>query len=306
MQDYDVVIVGGGPGGLTAGLYASRAELKTVCLEKFAPGGQIANTEWVENYPGFELIAGAELAKKIEDHARKFGLEIVNDNVVEIYTEGRLKIVKADYETYRAKAVIVGTGGHPRKLGVPGELEFAGRGVSYCAVCDGAFFKGVPIAVSGGGDSAVEEGMFLTKFGSRVFVIHRRDELRAVKILQDRAFKNDKMEFIWNSVIEQINGSDKVQSITIKNIKTNEKRILPVAAVYPFVGFVPNSDIFRDAIRKDNQGYIITDENMQTSIQGIWAIGDVRKQLVKQLTNALGDGTTAALAASKFIGTWND
>jgi thioredoxin reductase (NADPH) len=306
MQDYDVIIVGGGPGGMTAGLYASRAELKTVCLERFLPGGQIANTEWVENYPGFELIGGAELAKKIEDHARKFGLNIINDNVVEIYTEGRYKVVKGDDDEYRAKAIIVATGGQPRKLGVPGELEFAGKGVSYCAICDGAFFKGVPIAVSGGGDSAVEEGMFLTKFGSRVYIIHRRDELRAAKILQDRAFQNEKIEFIWNSAIEQINGTDKVQSITIKNIKTNEKRILPVSAVYPFIGFEPNSNIFRDAIRKDNMGYIITDDNLQTSIQGIWAIGDVRKQLVKQLTNAVGDGTTAAVAAGKYIETWND
>jgi thioredoxin reductase (NADPH) len=306
MQDYDIIIVGGGPGGLTAGLYASRAELKTVCLERFLPGGQIANTELVENYPGFELIGGAELAKKIEDHARKFGLNIVNDNAVEIYTEGRFKVVKGDDDEYRAKAIIVATGGQPRKLGVPGELEFAGKGVSYCAICDGAFFKGVPIAVSGGGDSAVEEGMFLTKFGSRVYIIHRRDELRAAKILQDRAFQNEKIEFIWDSVIEQINGPDKVQSITLKNIKTNEKRNLPVSAVYPFVGFVPNSDIFRDAIRKDSGGYIITDENLQTSIQGIWAIGDVRKQLVKQLTNAVGDGTTAAVAAGKYIETWND
>jgi thioredoxin reductase (NADPH) len=306
MQDYDIVIIGGGPGGMTAGLYASRAELKTVCLEKLLPGGQIANTEWVEDYPGFELIGGAELAKKIEDHAKKFGLEIVNDNAVEIYSEGRLKIVKSDYELYRAKAVIVATGGQPRKLGVPGELELSGRGVSYCAICDGAFFKGVPIAVAGGGDSAVEEGTFLTKFGSKIYIIHRRDELRAEKIVQERAFKNEKIEFIWSSVIEKINGPDKVQSITVRNLKSNEKQTIPVGAVFPFIGFVPNSDIFRDAIRKDNQGYIITDENMQTSIEGIWAIGDVRKQLVKQLTNAVGDGTTAAVAAGKYIGCWND
>ncbi len=306
MLDYDIVIVGGGPGGLTAGLYASRAELKTLCLEKLLPGGQIANTEWVEDYPGFELIGGAELAKKMEDHARKFGLEIANDNVLEIYTEGRFKIVKGDDAEYRAKAVIVATGGQPRKLGVPGELELAGRGVSYCAICDGAFFKGLPIAVAGGGDSAVEEGSFLTKYGSKVYIIHRRAELRAAKLVQERAMKNEKIEFIWNSVIEQINGPDKVQSITLKNVKTNEKRNIPVGAVFPFIGFVPNSNIFRDAIRKDSMGYIITDDTMATSIQGIWAIGDVRKQLVKQVTNAVGDGTTAAVAAGKYIEAWND
>jgi thioredoxin reductase (NADPH) len=306
MLDYDIVIVGGGPGGLTAGLYASRAELKTVCLEKLLPGGQIANTEWVEDYPGFELIGGAELARKMEEHARKFGLEIVNENAVEIYSEGRYKIVKGDYGEYRAKTVIVATGGQPRKLGVPGELEYAGKGVSYCAVCDGAFFKGVPIAVAGGGDSAVEEGLFLTKFGTKIYIIHRRGELRASKIIQDRAFKNEKIEFIWNSTIEKINGSDKVNSITIKNNQNNQKCNIDVSAVFPFIGFVPNSNIFRDAIRKDNMGYIITDENMATSIQGIWAIGDVRKQLVKQVTNAVGDGTTAAMAASKYIEAWHD
>ena len=306
MQDYDVVLVGAGPGCLTAGLYTSRSELKTVAIEKMIPGGQIANTELVEDYPGFEHIGGAELAKKIEDHARKFGLEIVNDNVVEIYVDGRYRIVKTDYDTYRAKAVIVGTGGHPRHLGVPGELELAGRGVSYCAVCDGAFFKGVPIAVAGGGDSAVEEGSYLTKFGSKVYIIHRRDELRAAKIVQERALKNEKIEFVWNSVIEKVNGTSKVESITVKNIKTNERKNIDVGAVFPFIGFIPNSDIFREAIRKDNMGYIITDENMETSIKGVWAIGDVRKQLVKQITNAVGDGTTAAIAAFKYIEAWDD
>ncbi len=306
MQDYDIVIIGGGPGGLTAGLYASRANRKVVSIEKMLPGGQIANTEWVEDYPGFELIGGAELAKKMEDHARKFGLEIVNDNVVEIYSEGKFKIVKGDYDTYRAMAVIVATGGQPRKLGVPGELELAGRGVSYCAICDGAFFKGVPIAVVGGGDSAIEEGIFLTKYGSKVYIIHRRSELRAAKIIQERAVKNEKLEFIWNSVVERINGTGKIESLTLKNVKTGEKSTLPVGAAFPFIGFVPNSNIFRDAIRKDSMGYIITDENMETSIKGIWAIGDVRKQLVKQVTNAVGDGTTAAVAADKYIEAWGD
>jgi thioredoxin reductase (NADPH) len=306
MQDYDVVIVGGGPGGLTAGLYASRSELKTACIERLMPGGQIANTEWVEDYPGFDLIGGAELARKMEEHARKFGLEIINDNATEIYSEGRYKMVKGDYDLYRAKAVIVGTGGQPRKLGVPGELELAGKGVSYCAICDGAFFKGVPIVVAGGGDSAVEEGIYLTKFGTKVYIIHRREELRAAKIIQERAFRNEKIEFIWNSVVEKINGKTKVESTTIRNIKTNEKRDLAVNAVFPFIGFVPNSDIFRDAIRRDNMGYIITDENMETSQKAIWAIGDVRKQLCKQVTNAVGDGTTAAIAANKYIETWDD
>ena len=306
MLDYDVVIAGGGPGGLTAGLYAARATLKAAVIEKLLPGGQIANTEWVEDYPGFDLIGGAELAKKMEDHARRFGLEIINDNITEIYVDGKFRIAKGDYDEYRAKAIIIGTGGQPRKLGVPGELELAGKGVSYCAICDGAFFKGIPIAVVGGGDSAVEEGTFLTRYGSKVYIIHRRNELRAAKIIQERAFKNEKIEFIWDSVVEKINGNLKVESVTVKNVKTNERREIEVGAIFPFVGFVPNSNIFREAIRKDSLGYIITDENMETSIKGIWAVGDVRKQLVKQVTNAVGDGTTAAVAAGKYIEAWDD
>jgi len=306
MQDWDIVIVGAGPGGLCAGLYGARANRKTVCVENYLPGGEIQNTEFVEDYPGFEMISGPELAQKFEQHARKFGLEVVSDNVIEIYSEGRYKIVKGDSDEYRAKAVIIATGGHPRKLGVPGEDEFAGRGVSYCAICDGAFFKGQEIAVVGGGDAAVEEGAFLTKYGSRVYIIHRRDQLRASKIIQERAFKNEKMEFIWDSVVEKISGDKQVESVTIKNVKTGETRDLPVGAVFPFVGFVPNSDIFREKIEKDETGYIITNQRMETNIKGIWAIGDVRKQLCKQITNAVGDGTTAAVAADKYIEAWDD
>lgn len=306
MQDWDIVIVGGGPGGLCAGLYAARAKRKTVSLEKLLPGGEIINTEWVEDYPGFEMIGGAELAMKFEQHARKFGLEIITDNVTEIYSDGRYKIVKADDDEYRARAVIVATGGNPRHLGVPGEEELAGKGVSYCALCDGAFFKDQIIAVIGGGDAAVEEAGFLTKFGKKVYVIHRRDKLRAQKIVQDRAFKNEKLEFVWDSTVEKISGSSKVESVTIKNVKTGETRDLSVGAVFPFVGFVPNSNIFRDEIKRDEIGYIITDEFMETSIKGIWAIGDVRKQLCKQITNAVGDGTTAAVAADKYLETWDD
>lgn len=306
MQDWDIVIVGGGPGGLCAGLYGARANRKTVCVEKYLPGGEIQNTEFVEDYPGFEMISGPELAQKFEQHARKFGLEVVNDNVVEIYSDGRYKIVKGDEDEYRARAVIVATGGNPRKLGVPGEKELANRGVSYCALCDGAFFKGQEIAVVGGGDAAVEEGAFLTKFGSKIYIIHRRDKLRASKVIQERAFKNVKIEFVWDSVVEKIGGTNKVDSVTIKNVKTGEIRDLAVGAVFPFIGFVPNSDMFREEIERDEIGYIITNQHMETSIKGIWAIGDVRKQLCKQITNAVGDGTTAAVAADKYIEVWED
>lgn len=306
MKEFDVVIVGGGPGGLTAGMYSARAELNTVCLEKLMPGGQIANTELVEDYPGFESIAGHELAKKIENHALKFGLKIEYDNINKIKLDGKYKIVEGDQDTYKAKAVIVGTGGQPRLLNVPGEKEYSGKGVSYCAICDGAFFKGEVIAVAGGGDVAVEEGIFLTKFGSKVYIIHRRDELRAQKIIQKRAFENPKIEFIWDTVVTRVNGSDKIESIDLKNVKTSATGNLKVGALFPFIGFVPNSNLFDFEVDKDEAGYIITDTNMQTKVEGVYAIGDVRKQLCKQVTNAVGDGTTAAVAADKYIEAWND
>jgi thioredoxin reductase (NADPH) len=301
-KHYDIVIVGGGPGGLTAGLYASRANRKTVLIEKYIPGGQIANTEEVEDYPGFERIAGAELASKIAEHAKKFGVEIVSDEVTEIYSEGDRRIViTASGDIYRAKAIIISTGGSPNLLNVPGEKEFSGKGVSYCAICDGAFFKGQVIAVIGGGDAAVEEGMFLTKFGSKVYIIHRRNELRAQKIIQQRAQNNPKIEFIWNTVVESVNGDSRVGSLSLRNVKSGEKSTLEVGAMFVFVGFVPNSNITREPLNKDKNGYIITNDRMETSIKGIFACGDVRSQLVRQITNAVGDGTTAAIAAEKYI-----
>ncbi|MEE9553674.1 MAG: thioredoxin-disulfide reductase [candidate division Zixibacteria bacterium] len=306
MQEWDIVIVGAGPGGLCAGMYGARANRKTLAIEKMMPGGEIVNTEWVEDYPGFEMIGGADLAAKFEAHARKFGLEIATDNVTEIVSDGKYHIIKADGDEYRAKAVIIATGGHPKKLGVPGEEELAGRGVSYCALCDGAFFKGQDIVVSGGGDAAVEEGMFLTKYGKKVYIIHRRDQLRAQKVIQERAFKNDKIEIVWDSVIEKINGKDKVESVTVKNVKTGEVKDLAAGAVFPFIGFIPNSDILKGRVDIDDAGYIITNQQMETKVKGIWAIGDVRQQLCKQITNAVGDGTTAAVAADKYIETWDE
>lgn len=301
-KNYEIVIVGGGPGGLTAGLYGARANRKTVMIEKYMPGGQIANTHEVEDYPGFDLISGPELSMKMTEHAKRFGLEVVSDEVTEIYTDGDDRMVAcASGDLYRARAVIISTGGSPTKLKVPGEEEFSGRGVSYCAICDGAFFKDEVIAVAGGGDAAVEEGIFLTKFGKKVILIHRRDELRAQKIIQERAFKNPKMEFIWDSVVESINGDDKVRNLTIKNVKTGEKSTLDVGAIFIFIGFVPNSNIVREKLDKDAGGYIITNDRMETSIKGIYACGDVRSQLVRQITNAVGDGTTAAVAAEKYI-----
>ena len=298
-RQYDIVIVGGGPGGLTAGMYGSRANMKTVVVERFLPGGQIANTETVEDYPGFEHIAGADLALKMADHARKFGLEIVSDEVVEVRSEGesRKVAVGAGGTTYVGKAMIMSTGGSPVMLNVPGEKEFTGKGVSYCAICDGAFFKGQIIAVVGGGDAAVEEAMFLTTFGSKVIVIHRRDQLRAQKIIQNRAFANPKMEFIWDTVVEKINGDAKVRSLFLKNVKTGATSTLDVGAVFVFIGFHPNIAMLPIGIALSDRGYLITDFKMETSIPGIFACGDVRDQLVRQITNAVGDGTTAAMAA---------
>ena len=302
-KEFDIVIVGGGPGGLTAGMYGARANLKTVLIEKYLPGGQIAVTEEVEDYPGFDHITGAELASKMTEHAKRFGLEIISDEVISVRSEspGRKVAVGASGALYVGKQMIVSTGGSPVHLGVPGEKEFAGRGVSYCAICDGAFFKNQIIAVAGGGDAAVEEGMFLTKFGSKVILIHRRDKLRAQKIIQERAFRNPKMEFVWDSVIERIEGDAKVRSLLLRNLKTGHTSTLDVGALFVFVGFRPNSHILPEDVKKTDAGYLITDYKMETSIPGIYACGDVRDQLVRQVTNAVGDGTTAAMAAVKRI-----
>lgn len=303
VKEYDIVIVGGGPGGLCAGMYAARANRKTVCLEKYLPGGQIAITGDVEDYPGFEHIEGAELAIKFTDHAKKFGLEIEMEEVVEIYCEGDYRFARcASGIIYRGRAIILSTGGSPVYLDVPGEKEYSGKGVSYCAICDGAFFKNQVIAVVGGGDAAVEEGSFLTKFASKVIIIHRRDQLRAQKIIQQRAFKNDKIEFIWDTVVEAVNGNDtKVTNLSLKNIKTGEKSTLEAGAIFVYIGFHPNSSLVRENLDTDAGGYILTDFKMETSVPGIFACGDVRAQMVRQITNAVGDGTTAAVAAEKRL-----
>jgi thioredoxin reductase (NADPH) len=300
---YDVVIIGGGPGGLCAGLYVARANRKVICLEKYLPGGQIALTGEVEDYLGFERIQGAELAEKFANHAKKFGLEVAMEEVVEVYLDGEDRVARcASGNIYRGKAIILSTGGSPVKLGVPGEEQYSGKGVSYCAICDGAFFRGKVIAVVGGGDAAVEEGIFLTKFASKVIIIHRRDKLRAQKIIQQRAFDNDKVEVIWDTIVESINGNDRsVTSLSLKNVKTGEKSSLDVGAVFPYLGFRPNSGLVREPLKTDRGGFIVTDERMETSVKAIYACGDVRAQLVRQVTNAVGDGTTAAVAAEKYM-----
>lgn len=301
MELYDVIIVGAGPGGLTAGLYAGRSKLNVIAIEQGLPGGELLNTEGIEDYPGFEFIRGIELAERFEKHALKFGLQIVTDAVKNIRRDGPVFVVESETKRYRSLSVIVTAGGSPVKLGVPGETEFAGRGVSYCAICDGAFFRDQVIAVVGGGDSAVEEGTFLTKYGSKVYVIHRRDQFRAQAVLQERLLSNPKAEPIWNSVVKEIKGSESVENIVLENVKTGELSELPVQGVFVFIGFKPNTWFFEVHPKHDDQGYLFTDDRMMTSIPGLFAAGDVRVQLARQITTACGDATTAAIAAEKYI-----
>ena len=306
MSGYDVIIVGGGPAGLAAGLYTARMDLKAVLLDRGPLGGQLLNTELIEDYPGFESILGSELAVKMGDHARKFGLEIRDfEPVKEIDVENGAKVVRLESgEELRAPAVIMAAGGLPRYLEVPGEKEFWGRGVSYCAVCDGAFFKGEELAVVGGGDAAVEEGDFLTRYASKVYIIHRRNELRAQPILVDRARANPKIEFILDAVVKDIKGDQKVRALDYEH--RGHVTELPVGGVFIFVGFGTNSMLLKMHGDHDDAGYITTDRNMQTSVDGIWAVGDVRSQLTKQIATAAGDGTTAAVAASNYVSALKD
>ncbi len=301
MKEYDVIIVGGGPAGLAAALYTARMDLKTVVLDRGPLGGQLLNTELVEDYPGFESVLGSELALKMGEHARKFGVEVRDfEPVQEIDVDGPAKVVRLESgEELRAPALIMAAGGLPRYLEIPGEKEFWGRGVSYCAVCDGAFFKGQELAVVGGGDAAVEEGDFLTRYASKVYVIHRRTELRAQPILVDRARSNPKIKFILDARVKEIGGNEKVHVIRYE--QGGEDRELKVGGVFIFVGFVPNSKLLKVHVDHDAAGYILTDRNMQTSVEGIWAVGDVRAQLTKQIATAVGDGTTAAVSASMYI-----
>ena len=301
---YDVIVIGGGPAGLTAGLYTSRAKLRSLLIEKGLVGGLVTTTEWVENYPGFdEGILGAELARKMEKQATKFGLEIIQAAVTRIAVHEKVKVVTLDDgKEYEAKSVILATGAHPRFLKVKGEDEFRGKGVSYCATCDGAFFKGETIAVVGGGDSAVQEGIFLTKFAGHVYIIHRRDKLRAEKLLQERAFANPKITFIWDSVVESIEGDGSgVRAAHVRNVKTEEKILLDVQGVFIYIGYNPNTEFLAGLANLDNENYLITDINMSTSSPGIFAAGDVRAKPLKQISTAVGDGAIAAVSAEKYI-----
>jgi thioredoxin reductase (NADPH) len=299
---YDVIIAGAGPAGMTAAVYSSRANMSTLMLERGVPGGQMANTEDVENYPGFDHILGPELSNKMFEHAKKFGAEYAYGDVKEIEDHGDYKVVKTGTKEYKARAVIIATGAEYKKLGVPGESELGGRGVSYCAVCDGAFFKGKNLVVVGGGDSAVEEGVYLTRFANKVMIVHRRDELRAQKILQQRAFENEKVDFIWSHTVKQINEKDgKVGSVTLVSTKTGEEREFETDGVFIYIGMVPLTKPFENLGITNENGYIETNERMETKVPGIFAAGDVREKSLRQIVTATGDGSIAAQSAQHYV-----
>ncbi|RFU63886.1 thioredoxin-disulfide reductase [Peribacillus glennii] len=299
---YDVVIIGAGPAGMTAAVYTSRANLSTLMLERGVPGGQMANTEEVENYPGFDHILGPELSTKMFDHAKKFGSEYAYGDVKEIIDGQEYKTIIAGSKEYKARAIIISAGAEYKKIGVPGEKELGGRGVSYCAVCDGAFFKQRELVVVGGGDSAVEEGVYLTRFASKVTIVHRRDELRAQKILQDRAFENEKIDFIWNHTVKEINAKDgKVGSVTLVNTVNGEEQEFKADGVFIYIGMLPLTKPFQKLGITNENGYIETNEKMETKIPGIFAAGDIREKTLRQIVTATGDGSIAAQAAQHYV-----
>ncbi|MCD8841660.1 thioredoxin-disulfide reductase [Staphylococcus arlettae] len=300
--DFDVAIIGAGPAGMTAAVYASRANLTTVMIERGMPGGQMANTEEVENFPGFEMVTGPDLSTKMFEHAKKFGAKYQYGDIKSVEDKGDYKVVDLGNSQITAHVVIITTGAEYKKIGVPGEQELGGRGVSYCAVCDGAFFKGKKLFVIGGGDSAVEEGTFLTKFADSVTIVHRRDELRAQKILQDRAFKNDKIDFIWSHTLKTINEKDgKVGSVTLASTVDGTEQTLDADGVFVYIGMKPLTAPFQNLGITNDVGYILTDEEMQTSIPGIYAAGDVREKGLRQIVTATGDGSIAAQNAQAYI-----
>ena len=303
-EEHDLVIVGAGPAGMCAAMYAGRGMLDAVVLERGAPGGELLNTEWIDDYPGFEHVLGRQLADLMAAHAVKFGGDIRQENVetVSRRDDGIFEVTTSSGTIYEAPAVILTAGGTPTKLEVPGELEYAGRGVSYCAVCDGAFFKGEVLAVIGGGDAAVEEADYLTRYASRVYVVHRRDEFRASKLLQERLFANPKIEVKWNQKVTEFKGGPGgLQSVELEDTMTGKSSSLAAAGAFVFIDFRPNTGLVTEHFRHDAAGYMITDDRMMTSIPGLFAAGDVRAQLTRQITTAVGDATTAAIAVEKYL-----
>ena len=302
IYEFDTVILGGGPAGLSAGIYASRGAVSTAIIDVSMLGGQPSNYLELENYPGFPIIGGFDLMEKFEEHADKFGVQkFPMQEIEKLDLKATPKIILTKEAEFRAKTVIIACGAQPTKLGVPGEAAFVGRGVSYCAVCDGAFYKNKVVAVVGGGNAAVEEAMYLTKFADKVYVIHRRNELRADKIVQERAFKNEKIEFIWDSVVKEIKGEDLVHTAVLENVKTHDISNLQVNGVFPYIGMVPNIEGIAGQVAQDAGGFIITDETMKTSVEGVYAVGDVRKTPLRQVITAASDGAVGAVYAVKYL-----
>lgn len=304
---YDVAILGAGPAGMTAAVYASRANLNTVMIERGMPGGQMVNTEEVENFPGFEMISGPDLSNKMFDHAKKFGADYQYGDIHGIEDKGDYKVIDLGSSKVEAKAVIIATGAVHKKMGVPGEEALGGRGVSYCAVCDGAFFKNRHVYVIGGGDSAIEEGTYLTKFADKVTIVHRRDELRAQKILQDRAFKNEKIDFIWNHTLKSVNAIDgKVGSLTLVSTVDASEQTVDADGLFIYIGTKPNTEAFVDLGITNEMGYIVANDDMSTNIKGIFVAGDVREKGLRQIVTATGDGSIAAQSVISYIEALND
>lgn len=301
--DYDLVIIGGGPAGLTAGLYAARARLNVILIEKIVPGGQVLTTDWIENYPGFpEGISGPDLIQKMTEQVKKFDLNIESNEVISLdLLSEPVKKIKLSDRTITSHTIIIATGASPKKLGITGEDIFFGKGLSTCATCDAPFFKDKMVAAVGGGDTAVQESIFLTKFAKKVYLIHRRDQLRATKILQERAFANDKIEFIWDSVLTSIDGLANVEKITVKNIKTGDTKELSVDGCFIWTGILPNTNFLKDEVKVDDYGFIIVDSNMQSSVPGVFAAGDVRSTGLRQIVTAAGDAASAVFSAEHYI-----
>ncbi len=300
--NFDTIILGGGPAGLSAAIYASRGAVSTAIVDINMLGGQPSNYLELENYPGFQIVGGYDLMEKFEEHADKFGVHKFPMQEIESIDLKSKTIKTKEYE-FNAKTIIIATGAQPMKLGVSGESEFVGRGVSYCAVCDGAFYRNKVVAVVGGGNAAVEEAMYLTKFADKVYIIHRRDELRADKIIQERAFKNDKIEFIWNSVVKEIKGDNLVTTAVLENVKTKEISNLSVNGVFPYIGMTPNVENISGQLQQDARGFVVTDETMATSVDGIFAVGDVRTTPLRQVITAASDGAVGAVYAVKYLET---